>query len=199
MQQEAIDELLRAIRRLSPAVTRDDEELLARGAVVSELAPGAFYLRAGCLQQRLGRIHSGLLRAYYIDRQGREITVNFIREGEFATHYNAFISREPSRFWFRCLEPTVVVDLPREHLETCCRLSHPLEHYLRLAAEQVLVQMQRRMEGFLFDDAKQRYRKFLLDNPGLAGRITQTHLASYLGIERQTLTRIRKQMLLAED
>lgn len=59
--------------------------------------------------------------------------------------------------------------------------------------------MQRRMEGFLFDDAKQRYRKFLLDNPGLAGRITQTHLASYLGIERQTLTRIRKQMLLAED
>jgi DNA-binding MurR/RpiR family transcriptional regulator len=53
---------------------------------------------------------------------------------------------------------------------------------------------QKRIEGFLFDNAETRYLDFIEENPDLFNRVSLSYLASYLGIERQSLTRIRKKL-----
>jgi hypothetical protein len=67
-----------------------------------------------------------------------------------------------------------------------------IEKYGRLVAEEVVVMQQSRIESFLFENAEQRYLNFISSNPNLFNRISLTYLSSYLGIERQSLSRIRK-------
>jgi hypothetical protein len=61
-------------------------------------------------------------------------------------------------------------------------------------AEEVVVMQQSRIESFLFENAEQRYLNFISSNPNLFNRISLTYLSSYLGIERQSLSRIRKSL-----
>ena len=67
--------------------------------------------------------------------------------------------------------------------------------YGRLIAEHVLTVQTDRVESFLFENAEQRYLNFIDKNPDIINRISLTHLASYLGIERQSLSRIRKKIV----
>jgi hypothetical protein len=64
----------------------------------------------------------------------------------------------------------------------------------RLIAEEVLRQQQRRIESFQFDSAEQRYLDFIKEHPELFNRVSLTHLSSFLGIERPSLSRIRKRI-----
>jgi hypothetical protein len=61
-------------------------------------------------------------------------------------------------------------------------------------AEAVLSSLQKRIESFLFMNAEQRYLQFIAENPGLMQRISLTHLSASLGIERPSLSRIRKKL-----
>ena len=61
----------------------------------------------------------------------------------------------------------------------------------RFIAENVLTILSDRVESFLFNTAKERYLKFITENPELLQRVSLTHLSSFLGIERQSLSRIR--------
>ena len=64
----------------------------------------------------------------------------------------------------------------------------------RLIAENVLTILNDRVESFLFNTAEERYLKFISENPDLIQRVSLTHLASFLGIERQSLSRIRSKL-----
>ncbi len=64
----------------------------------------------------------------------------------------------------------------------------------RLIAEAILTRLQKRVEGFQFDSAEQRYLGFMNANPDLLNRISLTHLSSYLGIKRPSLSRIRAKL-----
>jgi hypothetical protein len=68
------------------------------------------------------------------------------------------------------------------------------EKYGRIIAETVLEARINRVESFLLNNAEERYKMFVNENAGLVNRITLTHLSSFLGIERQSLTRIRNKM-----
>lgn len=192
--QEAVDTYLASVRSLCPRVTEEELAFLKQGLVVSELRPRHFYIHAQAIQQRVGFVYRGLLRSFYVDAQGREITVNFVREHRYATHYTAFISRTPSSYHFQCIEPCIIVGLSYDHIQEGYDRFPGIERYGRLIAEEVLKLQQRRIEGFLFGTAEQRYLEFVEESGDLFHRVSLTHLSSYLGIERQTLTRIRQRL-----
>jgi CRP-like cAMP-binding protein len=167
---------------------------LKSGLTVSNLKPKHFFIHANAIQKEIGFVYSGLLRAFYIDNDGNEISVNFIQENRYATHYSAFITQAPSKYYFQCIEPTVIVNLAYKHIQEGYEKFPILERYGRLVAEEVLKIQQKRIEGFLFDNAETRYLDFIKDNPHLFNRVSLSYLSSYLGIERQSLTRIRKKL-----
>jgi CRP-like cAMP-binding protein len=167
---------------------------LKSGLRVVELQPKHFFIHANVIQQEIGFVFQGLIRAFYIDNQGNEITVNFVQENRYATHYTAFITRTPGKYYFQCIEPTILVNLSYDHIQTGYDKFPDIERYGRLIAEEVLKFQQKRIESFLFDTAEQRYLDFIKENPDLFNRVSLSHLASFLGMERQTLTRIRQKL-----
>lgn len=151
-------------------------------------------MHANVIQQEIGFVFQGLIRAFYIDNQGNEITVNFVRENRYATHYTAFITRSPGKYYFQCIEPTILVNLSYDYIQSGYNKFPDIERYGRLIAEEVLKFQQKRIESFLFDTAEQRYLDFIKENPDLFNRVSLSLLSSFLGMERQTLTRIRQKL-----
>ncbi len=80
-------------------------------------------------------------------------------------------------------------------MQECYTKYKNFEKYGRLVAENLLVMKNNRIESFLFENAEQRYLNFVKENAELLSRISLTHLSSFLGIERQSLTRIRKKLI----
>ena len=185
---------LNAVRTLCPNVSHTALNYLKSGLRVVELQPKHFFIHANVIQQEIGFVFQGLIRAFYIDNQGNEITVNFVQENRYATHYTAFITRTPGKYYFQCIEPTILVNLSYDHIQTGYDKFPDIERYGRLIAEEVLKFQQKRIESFLFDTAEQRYLDFIKENPDLFNRVSLSHLSSFLGMERQTLTRIRQKL-----
>ena len=84
--------------------------------------------------------------------------------------------------------------MPYDKIQEGYRKFKTSERYGRLIAEYVLTVQTDRVESLLFETAEERYLNFIDQNPDLVNRISLTHLATYLGIERQSLSRIRSKI-----
>ena len=186
---------LKSVKAVCPGLT--DSELLQFSSKLSviELKNKAFFLQSGKMQKAIGYVVKGLVRSFFIDQDGNEINVGFYSEGDYATHYPAFITQQPSLYTIQCLEPTTFVCLSFEGQQSIYQQSPGFERYGRLIAEEVLKRQQARIESFIFQTSEQRYLDFTRNHPALFNRISLSHLCSYLGIERQTLTRIRQKIV----
>ncbi len=193
--EAAYNTFLQSVSTLCPTVTDAELDYLRTGLTLTECKTKHFYVHANVIQREIGFVHNGLLRSFYVDHQGNEITVNFIKENRYATHYTAFITQTPSKYYFQCIEPSILVNLSYHHIQKGYDMFPGIERYGRLIAEAVLQFQQNRIESFLFETAEQRYLDFIRENPDLFHRISLSHLSSFLGIERQTLTRIRKKLM----
>jgi CRP-like cAMP-binding protein len=193
--KNAINAYLNSIKKICPKVTNNELNYIESGLTVFKLKPKDIFINANSIQQQqIGFVYSGLLRAYYTDKYSKEISVKFIQENEFATHFSVFISQTPSKYSFQCIEPSTIVCLSYRHIQEGYEKYPILERYGRLVAEEVLKIQLTRIESFLFETAEERYLNFIKENPELFSRVTVSYLSSYLGIERQSLTRIRKKI-----
>lgn len=188
------DIFLRSVRAICPNLTDAELSLFASVLTVKELKKKELFVAAGKVQKAVGFIAQGLVRSFYIDHDGNDITVGFYKEGDYATHYPAFITQQPSLYSIQCLEATNMVCLSFEGKQWLYQQSGQIERYGRLIAEEILKRQQARIESFIFQTAEERYVNFIEQHAGLFNRISLSHLCSYLGIERQTLTRIRQKL-----
>lgn len=193
--QQVITAFLKHLKDVCPQLPHEALTHLAHGVVVSQLPAKHFYLRAGEEQPALGYVVEGLIRAFCIDSRGSEVTINFVCEGQYASHYTAFDRSQPGRFFFQCLEPTTLIEIPKKHLEQTCNEFPLFERYVRLVLTETHNDLLSRMEGLLFDNAEARYLCLVRECPDLLQRVPLSRLCSYLGVERQHLTRIRKHLL----
>ncbi|GAB3926441.1 Crp/Fnr family transcriptional regulator [Larkinella terrae] len=185
---------LNSIRQRCPSISEFELSQFASTLTFLELKKKDFFLQSGETQKVLGFITSGLIRSFFVDPEGNERTVGFYAEGDYATHYPAFIAQQPSRYSIQCLEPTTFLGLSFNDLQWNYQQSPNFEKYGRLIAEEILKRQQARIESFVFQTAEERYLAFIKQDPTLFNRISLSHLCSYLGIERQTLTRIRQKL-----
>ena len=161
---------------------------------IEERNKGDFVLKSGDIQTHMGFVCCGLLRRFFSNEKGNEITTGFTKENEYVTDYSAFIRQKPTKYFIQCLEPCVIINLPYAIILESYKKFKNSEMYGRLVAERVLTILSDRVEGFLFHTAEERYLNFIAKNEDLINRISLTHLSSFLGIERQSLSRIRKRL-----
>jgi len=149
----AIHAYLRSVQDTSSNIHSEELNFLASKLNIVELKAGEVYLYADRTPQDLGFVFRGLLKAYYRDPSGNEISQRFISEGGYATQYGAFISGSPSPYTFQCIEDSIIVNLPYKHMQNCFNEFVGMERYGRLIAEGVLTVQQKRIESFLFKTA----------------------------------------------
>jgi CRP-like cAMP-binding protein len=190
MEKDYINKLVDKLNITEMIPKEELARFCARRKVIT-VKKNEFFLQAGVVPDRIGFNLAGLLRLYYIDDKGNEITKHFCLENTCAISYAAFIQREESKVYIQALEDTrlLVVDY-----RTYCKLldSHSCwREVARKLAELIFILKQKREAGLLLHDAGERYMQFLADYPNLENRISQYHIASYLGIAPESLSRIR--------
>ncbi|MCP9756827.1 Crp/Fnr family transcriptional regulator [Lacihabitans sp. CCS-44] len=194
MNSSEIEAYLSHYRSVCPEISEEELVYISESLSLSRYKNKQFYMAEGQVQRSIGFLVEGLLRVFYVDERGNEITTWFVKENEYITDYPSFIRQCPAKFNFQCIEPCVVVNLPYTDMQEGYSKFKNIERYGRLVAEEVVVLQQSRIESFLFQNAEQRYLAFMSRNPTLFNRISLTDLSSYLGIERQSLSRIRKSL-----
>ncbi|RDC56502.1 Crp/Fnr family transcriptional regulator [Pedobacter chinensis] len=192
--EAAIQTYLESLKSVCGNIGEEDLSQMAARLKVKEYRKKDFFLEAGKVQKDLGFIVNGLVRSYFVDDDGDEKTVGFYPENDYATHYAAFITKRPSQYFIQCLEPTTFVCLTLDDLQWIYQRSPVFERYGRLIAEDILMRQQARIESFIFQTAEERYLDFIKVKSALFNRISLSHLCSFLGIERQSLTRIRQKI-----
>lgn len=145
-------------------------------------------------QNQIVYITSGLVRSFYIDNKGSQVSGYFVAEFDFVSDYPAFLNDAKSNYLFEALEDTTAVIIPKQLILKAYETSSKFERFGRLIAEEAVQFLQGRIESFLFKTATERYLEFIKNHNDLLNRLSVEHIATYLGIERQSLTRIRKKL-----
>jgi len=184
-----------AFTSIYPELNEKEWEYLSNNCQQLQVPAKSVIIEEHKIQKHLFFLTSGLVRGYYTDKNGEEITIRFINNNGWVTHYSALILNKTSNYIFQTLEPSEIIALPYSIVQKGYDKFKGLEKVGRLIAERVLITLQERIEGFQFLTAEERYLAFIENYPELFNRVSLSHLSTYLGIKRQSLTRIRKKLL----
>lgn len=157
---QALQQLKAAFTQLHPGLTAAEWAYISGTCTQHSLASKAYLIQEGDLQQAIFFLLSGLVRGYYINARGEEITIRFINNTGWVTHYAALLTRQPSRYFFQALEQSSYLVIPYEAILKGYDQYKGLERFGRLIAESILKSQQQRIESFQFLNAEQRYLEF---------------------------------------
>jgi CRP-like cAMP-binding protein len=133
---------------------------------------------------------SGSIRAYYL-KEGKDITDWFSFEGDFINSINSFFQDVPSPHYMETMEESELLVISRDNIWKLCEDYHDFERLGRIAATKTMLQLQQRIVSLQFETAQQKYENLLRVRPDITKRVPLTHIASFLGITLETLSRIR--------
>ncbi|MFI2741757.1 Crp/Fnr family transcriptional regulator [Zhouia sp. PK063] len=138
-------------------------------------------------------IKSGFARIFY-HKNGKEITEWFAPQETFCFSIISFFDETPSNLVIECLEDSEVVYFGKEGLDILVKQNLEIANLLMSMYAASLKLSQIRMDSIQFESAKQRYERLLELQPQILNKVPLHHIASYLGITAETLSRIRTQL-----
>jgi CRP-like cAMP-binding protein len=138
----------------------------------------------------------GCLRIFYLDADGHEHNAKFAVEDWWAFDIESFFESTPAYYGIDCLEDTEVVMISQQDHAKLLKQVPAFERFYRLMIQQSFVALQYRVTQNLSLSAEERYARFQAKYPGLESRISQKHIASYLGITPVFLSMLRKQEIV---
>jgi CRP-like cAMP-binding protein len=150
------------------------------------------FIAAGTIPRKFGFVVSGLFRYVYSDENGQEFTKGIISEFSFISSYSAMIMQSISYFSIEALEDSEILEINYSDWQKI-KISDPFWcNFLLSLVEKGYMIKEKRERELLLLDAETRYRNFQKNYPGMENRIKQQIIASYLGIQPESLSRIRK-------
>ena len=194
-KQQATRALYSALCRTAGEPPESQWREFASGLRLRTLDKGEYLVRAGEQARTVSFVCSGLLRMFYLRRDGRELNKSFVCPPGFVGAFEALLSGNESRLSIQTLEPCTLLEIDYALATSFYERDVFWERFGRLLAERLFVKKARREAAFLMDTALQRYELFLVEHPEIAGRIPDYHIASYLGVTPEALSRLRRNRL----
>ncbi len=189
------DELHKHIARRVD-ITDDEFALCTAFMIPRSIRRKQFFVQEGDPDRFIAYVTHGCLRTYTVDEKGEEHILDFAIDDWWASDLHSFLTGEAATFNIDALEDSRLLLLDREGREGLMRAVPKMERFFRLLQEANYVATHRRISETLSKTAEERYLNFLKKYPQLVQRIPQKHIASYLGITPQSLSRIRKERVV---
>lgn len=157
------------------------------------LCKGGYFSEAGKIPRQVGFVVDGVIRGCYYNNKGEEITRCFIAENNLVVDYVNFESNSASSEYLQACTDCRLIVFSKQDWE---ELSHTIVDWdtIKNKMVQKCLYQKSRKSPVISQDATTRYEEFLENHPTLIHRIALSHIASYLGITQQSLSRIRKNM-----
>lgn len=148
--------------------------------------------RADEVCEKVYFIEEGLIRWFYCNENGKEVTDSFASENSFVTAFDSFFQRQPSRYFIELLEDSIVYSMTASEVEAELEGFPEMQKMTHLILVQIIEQMLDKNAALQFRTARERYRYMTEKHAHIMQRVSLFHVASYLGITPETLSRIRK-------
>ena len=139
-------------------------------------------------------ICSGCLRTFFIDKSGKEHTIQFAIKDWWISDYTAFFTTSVAIMTIDCIEDAIIYQVSKKDMESLYIEIPQLETFFRKKMEGAFSSFQKRIIGSLSQSAKERYTSFIRTYPNIEQSVKNYHIASYLGITTESLSRIRKEI-----
>ncbi|GAA4313157.1 Crp/Fnr family transcriptional regulator [Mucilaginibacter gynuensis] len=133
---------------------------------------------------------SGLLKLVYTDDTAKQHIVSFAMEDWWESDFYAYYTQTPATLSLECVEDTEVLCLLLEDYKKLCDGLQKMERFFLEKANFGFLGAQRRIISWLTSNAKERYEQLLKQSPSLIQRVPKSLLAAYLGVSRETLSRL---------
>lgn len=184
------EQLRQQIEKVTPLTDEEFEYILSH-FTTKKLKKHQFLVQEGDSVMHEYFILSGLIKAYYINvDDGKEHLLHFRWENMWITDYEAYLNQCKATLHIDCIEEVELLCLSIFNKEKICADLHKMELFFRRNANQEYVVLQRRVLSLLMNTAKEKYEKMLTCYPSLFQRVPNALIASYLGVSRETLSRL---------
>lgn len=150
-----------------------------------------FLVQAGELVLYDHFVLEGCLKAWYTDAEGREHILQFALKDWWITDYQAYFRRLPANLQVDCIEASEVLCLSLDNREKLCAEHRAIEYFFRQKLSAGYIALQQRILSMLTTDVATRYAQLLETYPTLHQKVPKTLIAAYLGVSRETLSRLR--------
>lgn len=176
------------------SITDDEFDYCKSLFIEKKLKRKKYLMQEGDVCRYTAFVHSGLMRSFTVDAKGNEHILQFAMEGWWIADLASFITEEPSPYNMEALEDCELLLITKRSWETLLEKIPQFERYFRILIQNNLIATQRRLMHSITETAEQKYLKMIQTYPECVQRIPQHMIASYLGITRETVSRVRKQL-----
>ncbi|MCB0663176.1 MAG: Crp/Fnr family transcriptional regulator [Saprospiraceae bacterium] len=171
----------------------EEADALRAGIPIKHFEKGTVLLREGQISQNSYFNLKGCVRKYYLV-DGEEKTTEFFTEEQSVASLQSYINKTPANHYLECVEDCVLAVLNYDKEIELYKKVEGFESLCRVSVEDEFGKQQEILAKFITSSPEERYQDLLKTRPDLLQRVPQYHLASYLGIKPESLSRIRKRI-----
>jgi CRP-like cAMP-binding protein len=185
------------LQNLSKHVQLSDgeKEIFCSSLKIKKVKRHQFLGEAGEVSRYQNFVTKGCLRSYFIDGNGFEHNVQFAIEDWWIGDMASFLTKKPASLYIEALEDSEVLQLDNPTMEELYIKIPKLERFFRILFQYAFIAFEQRIISVISRTAEERYLGFINKYPQLEERLPQIHIASYLGITPEFLSKIRKKIL----
>jgi len=173
-------------------LSKELKSTIVKNSHIAQVKKKTVLLSAGESSNAIYFIVSGAARVYYLDKDGKQTNTWFLFENELLISVYGFFTGQPSFEYIETMEDTTLVVVKKEKLDEIYRKFMEFNLIGRKLTEYYYIRNELQTNELRMLSAKERYENLLKRNPQLFQRVSLGHIASYLGISQETLSRIRK-------
>lgn len=179
-------------------LTKDEEEFLESRVTIRTYLKGQYIVQEGDICKYESFVLSGCTKTFYVDEEGQEHILMFSIEDWWTSDMASFITQTPADFNVQCIENTELVMFPYDTRDELLNRVPKLERFFRQIIQLGFIASQRRIVRGFSLSAKEQYLYFKEKYPKIEQRIPQYMIASYLGITKEFLSKIKSQLILEQ-
>ena len=187
---QELEELINKIKS-SITLSSKAEEYLISISKEKTIPKGGFLIRQGQTVTKTFFVTNGCLRSFCIDKNGKEHTLQFAIKDWWISDFIALYNNELAALTVECITDSNIIEFNAEELNNIYTLFPEFEAFQRYNLERHVVSLHKRILNQLQLNAQERYDLFLKQYPDIEQYTPNYHIASYLGITQQSLSRIR--------
>ena len=170
-------------------------ELVCNSAVTRRFKKGDYFSEAGQISKEIAFITGGILRICYYDKDGSEITKYFVDENNFAVDVNSYFNNIPSSEYIEAITDVNLLIFSKTAMDNLSNTILIWDSVVNQIANKAMTEKFNITSMMIAEDATTRYLNFYNRFPALANRIPLNYLASYIGVTKQSLSRIREEII----
>ena len=183
-----------AVNSRYPSMNPEGRKQIENSLVRKDFVKGEFLVTEGQISQNIVLVGKGMIRQFYY-KNGKDVTEHFSYEGCIAMCIESLLKQEPTRLMIEALEDGTIYLLNHHKLMLLAEVSWEVNMFYRKVLEYSLITSQVKADSWRFETARERYNNLMQTQPEVIKRAPLSHIASYLLMTPETLSRVRSGVL----